>query len=215
MIIELCCPSHHINYKDLIEGAFLSTDHGFDAFYTPVGYSSRVKPYFKHESIKTLTRLGAMIDYPRGDSPTPVKLHGILQAIQNECDLIDVVINHSFILNNDFVNFLKDITTCVTVCTQNNVELRFIVDYKLFDIETYAGLCLYIKNKTGISTIVSSTGVFADDPIENVIACAECTKHGIKMICYSTMLSKQHIQLLIDSKIFAGRFNYSAQSKDI
>jgi deoxyribose-phosphate aldolase len=213
MILEICCVSHHINYKEIVEAAHLATSHSFDSFCVPVGYAFKARPYLKE--VETLTKFGSLINYPYGNDSIPLKLHAILESTKQNCDIVDVVINHTYLTNNDKKNFFNDLNTCSTLAHTNKIEIRFIVDYKLFSIQDFVAICSLIRQKTGITTIISSSGVFADDPNENIIACEAVQKIGINTICYSQLLNKRHLPLLRSAGIYGARFNYSKQAENI
>lgn len=207
MILEICCVSHYANYKEIIEAAYLATSQSFDTFCVPVGYTFKVRPYLKE--VETLTRFGSIINYPYGNDSIPLKLHGIIESTKYNCDIVDVVINHAYLTNNDTKNFFDDLKTCSSLAKSNKIDLRFIVDYKLFSVNDFVAVCSLIKQKTGIDTIISSSGVFADDPLENIIACEAIQKKGMRAICYSQLLNKNHLKTLRKSNIYGARFNYS------
>jgi len=173
MLTELACYNQDSTHADILEAIFIASEKRIDSVAIPSGFMSRVDEFLKHQ------KFSAAIDFPYGLSSTQVRVHEIILAIRQGASFIDVVINNSYIKEENWRKIREDIKACLTVCNQNNVELRAIIEYRLFPVKTVLLMC-DLLNINGVFNVINSTGFVADDLSENAIISYEMqTKTGV------------------------------------
>jgi len=174
------------NYQDLQKAIFLATHHKFDLVSVPLGYATVASQFLGD------TKVAAAIDLPYGNNPTPIRLHSILEASRRHIKVIDLVINHSLIANGQWKEFTNDIKACLTACRRNNLELRCMAEYRLFEPKKMLEIAAHLLH-LGVQKIVSSTGSIMDDIVDNFILCRELQNAGVCPILASTSLSQKYV----------------------
>ena len=122
----------------------------------PSGFMGRLTDFIKDQ------KFSVAIDFPYGLSGTSVRVHEIILAIRQGASYIDLVLNNSFIKEENWRKIREDLKACKAVCNENNIELRVIIEYRLFPVKTVLLMCdlLYTAN---IYTVINSPGFVADD----------------------------------------------------
>lgn len=189
MQLELTSYDHVLIYKELQEMVFLATHHKFDLVGVPLGVVS------KTISLVDTTKVATVIDLPFGNSPTSLRLHGIIDAARKQIKIIDLVVNHTLIANDCWKEFKEDIAACVTSCNANKLDLRCIVDYRLLEPSVVLEICKFLK-KMGVSTIITSTGLIVDEPVDNIIISKQISKLGLNVIVSSNAFTPATFQKL-------------------
>ena len=186
MLTELACYNQDSTRADILEAIFIASEKRIDSVAIPSGFMSRVDKFLKHQ------KFSAAIDFPYGLGSTQVRVHEIILAIRQGASFIDVVINNSYIKEENWRKIREDIKACLTVCNQNNVELRAIIEYRLFPAKTVLLMC-ELLSITGVFNIINSTGFIADDLSENAIISYEMqTKTGVLVTSCVRGLNKKH-----------------------
>ena len=135
MLTELACYNQDSTLADILEAIFIASEKRIDSVAIPSGFMSRVDEFLKHQ------KFSAAIDFPYGLASTQVRVHEIILAIRQGAYFIDVVINNSYIKEENWRKIREDIKACLAVCNQNNVELRAIIEYRLFPSKTVLLMC--------------------------------------------------------------------------
>ena len=173
MLTELACYNQDSTYDDILNTVFTAAKKNIDSVAVPSGFMSRVSDFLKDQ------KFSAAIDFPYGLSNTQVRVHEIILAIRQGASFIDLVINSSYIKEENWRKIKSDLKACLAVCNQNNIELRAIIEYRLFPVKTVLLMC-ELLSINGVFNVINSTGFVADDLSENAIISYEMqTKTGV------------------------------------
>lgn len=192
MYKELACLDYNTTNADIQRATFFALNKNFDTFCVPLLFLSSAKHYLEN----TKTKLAAVIDYPFGISLQEVNLYSILSSIRRGADIIDIVINNNMIFNANWKDLKHDCQSYVALCRERKIDIRFIIDYRLFEKETVIELCKMLKS-IGIDTIITTNGVGLDETMDNIIFSQEIQKRiKISAIMCSSMLKNKHISII-------------------
>ena len=209
MFAEIACYGQDATFDDILTTIFVSSEEGANCVALPSGFMGRVGDFLKDQ------RFSAVIDFPYGISTTQVRLHEIILAIRQGATLIDLVLNGSYLKEENWKKVEEDLKTCLTVCKQNNVILRPILEYKLFSPKTVLKTCEVLE-KHNITTVINSTGSIIDDPSDNAIICHSIQKNtSISVISCSNRITPKYFDIFVDMDIEGFRFTSSSIAKNI
>ena len=209
MFTEIACYSQDSTLNDILLTIFTSSEQGVDCVALPSGFMSRVQDFIKDQTF------AAVIDFPYGISTTQVRLHEILLAIRHGASFIDLVLNPSYIKEGSWKKVEEDLKTCLTVCKQNKVVLRPILEYKLFDPKEVLSVCEILEKNT-VTTLINSTGSIIDEPSDNAIICHSIQKNtDISVISCSNRITPKYFDIFSNMGIEGFRFTSSSIAKNI
>lgn len=161
MLTELACYNQDTTYEDILQSVFWATQKSIELVALPSGFMPRVSDFLEHQ------KFSAAIDFPYGLSNTEVRVHEIILAARQGASFVDLVINSGFIKEKNWSRIRKDLKACLSACKQFDIELRPIIEYRLFSLKDILFICELLP-KYGIQKIVNSTGFIADDIEENI-----------------------------------------------
>lgn len=165
-------------------------------------------PILKNIVSEMPINISCPIDYPYGLSDMKIRLMGIANAAKNGSATIDLVAPAKFIANRKYDKLRDDIRTCFMLCQENNLILRYMLEYRVFNHETLAKTCQILKN-LGIEYVIPATGQMIDDINDNLIACKYLmAKSEIKIITNGNIWTQKHVEAIKTSKIYGARFHY-------
>jgi len=153
-------------------------------------------------------KISTPIDYPLGNSDTKTRLCAIDSAIKNGANIINIVAQPYYLCNRKYEKFRDDIKQTQEVCIKNNVELRYILEYRIFTYELlYKVAQILLSND--IRTIYPSTGYLLDDINDNILACALINKKvpNINIISNGNIWNIGQINNINKSKLFGIKVN--------
>ena len=153
-------------------------------------------------------KISTPIDYPLGNSDTKTRLCAIDSAIKNGANIINLVAQPYYLCNRKYEKFRDDIKQAQDICTKNNVELRYILEYRIFTYELlYKVAQILLSND--IKTIYPSTGYLLDDINDNILACALINKKvpNINIISNGNIWNISQINNINKSKLFGIKVN--------
>ena len=162
MLTELACYNQDSTYNDILKTIFIASEKNVSSVAIPSGFMSRVGDFLKDQ------KFSAAIDFPYGLSSTQVRLHEVILAIRQGASFVDLVINNSYIKEKNWRKIREDLKACLSICNQNSVELRAIIEYRLFSVDTVLLMC-ELFNANGVYHVINSTGFVADDISDNAI----------------------------------------------
>lgn len=195
MELELACYDRLVNYDEMLNNIFTGAKCTAKCLCIPSGLIS------KTTSFQEYIKISAAIDFPYGLSETSVRLHEILVASRAGASFVDLVVNTNLTAESDWAAIRKDARACFEICKAQGVELRPIVEYRLFPAETVLQLCEVLKS-TGVSHVANSTGTMVDDTSDNVIiAYSIQEKVGISVIACGRIWTPEHFRLFYDAGI--------------
>lgn len=209
MLTELACHSQDCTYKDILETVFVASQHNIDCVSLPSGFMSRISDFLNDQTFS------AAIDYPYGLNTTQVRLHEIILAIRQGASLIDLVLNSSYITERNWSKIKTDLKSCLTVCRQNNIELRPIIEYRLFDVKTVLDLCS-ILDTFGLEKIINSTGRIVDDFNDNALISYQIQRRTNLSVVYGgPVVNNAQYETLEKMQIYAVRFTSTKIAENI
>lgn len=159
-------------------------------------------------NISEKIKISTPIDYPLGNSDTRTRLCAIDSAIKNGADIINVVAQPYYLCNRKYDKFRDDIKQIQELCVKNNVELRYILEYRIFTYELLYKVS-QILTSNEIKIIYPSTGYMLDDINDNILACALINKKvpNINMISNGNIWNISQINNISKSKLFGIKVN--------
>jgi deoxyribose-phosphate aldolase len=209
MLTELACYNQDSTYNDILNAVFIAAEKNISSVAVPSGFMSRVGDFLKDQ------KFSAAIDFPYGLSGTQVRLHEIILAIRQGASFIDLVINNSYIKEKNWRKIRKDLKACLSVCNQNNVDLRVIIEYRLFSVKTVLLMC-ELFNANGVYHVVNSTGFVADDISDNAIISHQMQeKTGVLVTACVRAFTESHIKTFEDMGIYTLRLMSTKIAEDL
>jgi|694.fasta_scaffold60647_9 deoxyribose-phosphate aldolase len=135
-------------------------------------HSVSVLPYYVR-TIRPIvfgrTELSCVIDYPFGLTESASRILSIEQAIKDGADIIELVMASPLLCNRKYDKLRKELEIYVSLCTQNNVRARCVLEYKIFAPELLYKAAS-ILNEFDISVIYPSANFLIDNISDNILA---------------------------------------------
>ena len=206
MYIEYACYDYSLSddeIKNNINSAIKMGAENIGLFYS--GSSSFIKSILDdHPNVK----LSCPIDYPYGLSDSKSRLFITSQLVKSGLHTLDLVVPAKFIANRKYDKLRDDIKNNLLICQENNINLRYILEYRVFNHETLAKTCQIFKS-LGIEYVLPSTGHMIDDINDNLIAAKYLnTKSEIKVICNGNIWTNKQVENLKNSGVYGVRLHY-------
>lgn len=153
------------------------------------------------------TKISTPIDYPLGTSDTKTRLSLIDSSIKNGASIVNVVAQPHYLCNRKYEKFRDDIKFIYDLCHKSNVELRYILEYRIFTYELlYKVAQILLTND--IKVIYPSTGYLLDDINDNIIATALINKKvPINIICNGNVWNISQINNINKSNLYGIKIN--------
>jgi deoxyribose-phosphate aldolase len=208
MFTEIIVKDKCISKRELQEFFFHSVNGGLiDNLCLPtsmIHYFSAIHGY---------VNIVGIIDYPYGLTCSKTRVADIDYAVKSGCKTIDLVLNHSYIENDDLDLIEKDIRYAQTILAPKNLELRAVIDYRLIEpkLRELCGILFSL----GVTSIVSSTGTLSDDTIDNLIVANDLRKMGMSVIVCGVTRNKEDFQMMQTQGIAGVRFSSLESAKRI
>ena len=193
MFRELACYSQDSTYEEILEAVFTSSE----------------------KDMRCLAIPSVAIDFLYGISGTQIRVHEIILAIRQGASYIDLVINNGFIKEENWRKIREDLKSCLAICNEYDIELRAIIEYRLFPVKTVLLMC-DLFYQAGVNNIINATGFIADDISDNAIISYEMhEKTGVFVTSCIRAFNKSHIVMFEDMGVYALRFMSSKVAGDI
>jgi deoxyribose-phosphate aldolase len=204
--IEYCCYDYDINETETTFNVETAIKHGLQNIFL-LPYSIN---YIRSElfSVDSDIKFGCPIDFPYGLSDQKTRNYTVEHlAKSNKISFIDLMIPTKAITNRKYDKLREDIKTNLDICSKNNVQLRYVLEYRRYGHDVLAKVCQILKD-LNIDTILPSSGMMLDDINDNIIACKFLqTKTNIKTICNGNIYRQQHVNNILHSNIYGFRIN--------
>ena len=195
MLTELACYNQDSTYKEILEAIFVASQKKLDSVAIPSGFMGRVNDFLDDQ------KFSAAIDFPYGLSSTSVRVHEIIIAIRQGASYIDLVLNNSYVKEENWKKIRKDLKDCLSVCSSHNVEMRVILEYRLFPIKTVLLICDLLA-EIGVYNVINSTGFVVDNISDNALISYEIQrKTGCLVTSCVMACNKSHLKTFHDMKI--------------
>jgi len=201
MYTELAC-LNHLTFNEVLKDVWEAIRLGIHGISVPMVFLAKVANVVPDNIV-----LSCPIDYPLGCSDTSLRNHAILSAIHNKVTAIDLVAQLIYLVDGDIIKFTNDLSSAKTICDNNNVDLRVIIDYKRIDMSLFIESCVAL-NILGIEYGFAATGLGIEDYEDNILLCYQMQyEYGIRSIANGNIYLPNHYQTARDSKIFGIRWN--------
>lgn len=149
--------------------------------------------------------LSTAIDYPFGTLDLKSRLCSTEHSIKNGAKIIELVAPSFFLCNRKYDKFREDINEHSSLCLGSGVELRYILEYRIFTSEL---LCKVAQILIGhsINTIYPSTGYLLDDLSDNILASALINQKvkDINIIINGNIWNNRHLETIKSNKNIFG-----------
>lgn len=164
--------------------------------------------YLIKNLIEKKINISCPIDYPYGQSDIKSRNFCLSQAIKAGASTIDMVAPSKYIANRKYDKLREDVKNNLEICQANNIDLRYLLEYRVFNHETLAKTCQILKS-FGINTVIPSTGHLIDDINDNIIASKYLSsKSDISVICSGNIWTTKQIENFKNSGIYGIRLYY-------
>lgn len=147
-------------------------------------------------------------DFPYGLSDIKSRNFIISQLCKQKIQTIDLFLPTKIISNRKYDKFREDIRSNLEICSEANVKLRYVLEYRVFSHEILSKVCSIMVD-FGIDTAIPSSGHMIDDINDNLIACSYLkTKSNIKAICNGNIYTQKHVENIKKANVYGVRFHY-------
>jgi deoxyribose-phosphate aldolase len=171
---------------------------------------SILPPYIKlaKSVVPDHIKISTPIDYPLGILDSKIIYDSIDVAIKNGAKIIDLVCPVHHLCNRKYDKFREDIKNNLELCKQHNIELRYILEYRLYSYDLLYKIAQILVSY-GVFTAYPSTGYLLDDINDNILASVLINKKigDINIICNGNIWNTNHIHLIQKANLYGLRVN--------
>lgn len=142
-------------------------------------------------------QLSCVIDYPIGSSDLHTRLTSTEYAIKNGAQVIELVSPSFFLCNRKYDKFRVDIQEHSALCLKYNVELRYVLEYRIFTYDLLYKVSQILIGHN-IYKIYPSTGYLLDDIADNILVASLIKKKvfNIQPIVNGNIWNNRHFALI-------------------
>lgn len=150
------------------------------------------------KTIPSDTILSTIIDYPFGLSDYSSREESVKIAIQNGASCIELLCPNHALCNRKYDKFRLEIDVLKNLCDLHNVQLRYVLEYKVYTLELLYKITdiLYLKN---LPTIYPSASYSLDSIVDNILVSMMLKKKNPKLniVVNGQAWNNQHIDLIL------------------
>jgi deoxyribose-phosphate aldolase len=108
--------------------------------------------------------------------------------------------------NRKYDKIREDVKNNSEFCQQNSMELRYTLEYRIFDHHCLKKLCEIFAN-SGVQYVYPSTGYFLDNLADNILASIFLYQNStdIKIISTGNIWTSKHFETIGKSGLFGFR----------
>jgi deoxyribose-phosphate aldolase len=167
-------------------------------------------PYYLIKSFKNLiptdNKLSCLIDYPLGIADIKSRRYSIEQANAAGACTVDISMPQNLAANRKYDKIREDIKVCSEYCNEKNIEMRYILEYRVFDHYCLKKICEIFDNNN-IKFIYPSSGYFIDNLADNILASIFLHQNSkdLNVLCTGNMWCDKHFETMIKSGLFGFR----------
>ena len=153
--------------------------------------------------------LSCFIDYPLGISDLKTRFFAVEQAGKNGINTIDISIPQNLAANRKYNKIREDIKYIKEFCDANNIEIRYILEYRFFDHHCLKKIC-EIFDDSNIKYVYPSSGYFLDNLADNILASIFLHQNSKDLHVLSTgnMWLNKHFETINKSGLFGFRTSH-------
>ena len=165
----------------------------------------------KIDKIKT----SCLIDYPLGVSDLKTRKFAVEQAQKLGIDSIDISMPQNLATNRKYDKIREDIKSIVEFCKDNSIEIKYILEYRMFDHHCLKKIC-EIFDAFHIKYVYPSTGYFLDNLADNTLASIFLHQNSkdLNVICTGNIWTDKHFETINKSGLFGFRTNSTHSIKN-
>jgi len=168
---------------------------------------SNYLPILKNIENTNQYKLSTVLDFPYGSLDTKSRNVLVSNVAKSGINIIYLPIQSRYVVNRRYDRIREDIKSNKDICDELGIELRYSLEYRVFNHEILAKICQILK-VMNVSTITPSSGMMLDDISDNLIACEYLNKKSeINCICTGNIWKNDQIQTTIKSKVYGIRFS--------
>jgi deoxyribose-phosphate aldolase len=167
-------------------------------------------PYYLVKPIKNLVPdkivVSCLIDYPLGISDPKTRKCAIEQAIKAGATALDLVMPQNLAANRKYDKIRDDVKVSVDLCKANNIEPRYILEYRVFDHHCLKKICEIFETHN-VTHVYPSTGYFLDNLADNILASIFLYQNSkdLKVVCTGNTWTEKHFETMVKSGLFGYR----------
>jgi deoxyribose-phosphate aldolase len=156
--------------------------------------------------------LSCFIDYPLGISDIKTRKFAIEQACKLEINNVDISMPQNLAANRRYDKIREDVKVATDICKENKVEVRYILEYRMFDHHCLKKICEIFENH-GVKYVYPSSGYFIDNLADNILASIFLHQNSkdLNVISTGNLWNEKHFETLVKSGLFGFR-TYSIHS---
>ena len=210
MYIELACLDKVMDKEQTREFVFSAADLYLNGVCILPGYLTENKPYVPNMV------LASPVDYPAGTSDIKVRAHATLAAIRHGANCIDLVMNHTLVINKQIDKLLQDIEGCLSICRTHDVQLRVMMEYRIYEQASLFYETIELLDKLGVEYVFPATGFRVDNFHDNIIAARSIMqKSKLKVITNGNILTKEQYEIAKKADIYGVRLSSIPLAKEL
>jgi deoxyribose-phosphate aldolase len=204
MYIEYACYNYALSDEELKHNFTLAIKLGIKNIATFHMHLPAIKALTEELSLN----ISCPIDYPYGMSDSKTRSTAINAAAKAGATCVDIMVPAKFISNRKYDKLRDDIKNNLTICQENNLVARYILEYRVFNHETLAKTCQILKT-LGIEYIFPASGHMIDDINDNLIAAKYLmAKSDIKVITNGNIWTAKHSDNIKLADIYGIRLHH-------
>lgn len=169
-------------------------------------------PYYLIRAAKSLLLdyknidLSCLIDYPLGISDLKTRVFAMDQAIKMGANTIDIVMPQNLATNRKYDKIREDVKNCIDLSIENNIKIRYILEYRMFDHSCLKKLCEIFENHN-MRCVFPSSGYFLDNLADNILASVFLHQNSkdLNIICSGNIWLDKHFDTIKKSGLFGLR----------
>lgn len=173
--------------------------------------NSITSPYYLIKGIKNLIptdriALSCLIDYPLGISDSRSRRYSVEQAFKAGVNTVDISMPQNLAANRKYDKIREDIKLVQEFCSINNMQTRYILEYRTFDHYCLKKICEIFEDFK-ISYVFPSTGFFLDNLADNILASVFLHQNSkdLNVISTGNIWNDKHFDTIIKSGLFGFR----------
>lgn len=167
-------------------------------------------PYYLIKSVKNLIPeqilLSCLVDYPLGISDIKTRQCAIEQASKTGSVCVDISMPQNLAANRKYEKIREDIRVAKEFCDSNNMQIRYILEYRIFDHHCLKKICEIFESYQ-IKYVFPSTGFFLDNLADNILASIFLHQNSkdLNIISTGNIWNDKHFETVIKSGLFGFR----------
>jgi deoxyribose-phosphate aldolase len=197
MVVELLLTDRNLTFESLDELA------SYDGEVNKICSPTSLLPFLQGINRK---KLAGLIDYPYGLASTKTRLYEIAYAA-GYVSTVDLPINSVYVTNRDYDAVFLDLETCIRACRKHSLNLRVILEYSLYDIESELQVILDSIGRVDIDGIITSTGILPSASREELLLARDIILSTKQPVYVCNVFSKNLIQQFKNIRVTGLRFS--------